>query len=45
MYHALYGGFFAMTLLAALLLVLRAQLAQSEARLLRAEELAPDTNG
>jgi hypothetical protein len=39
------GGFFAMTLLAALLLTLRAQLATSEARLLRAEELAPDTNG
>jgi heme exporter protein C len=45
MVQALMGGFFAMTLLAALLLVLRAQLAQSQARLLRAEELAPDTNG
>jgi heme exporter protein C len=45
MLQALMGGFFAMTLLAALLLVLRAQLAQSQARLLRAEELAPDTNG
>jgi heme exporter protein C len=45
MYYALYGGLLAMTLLAALLLTLRAQLAQSQARLLRAEELAPDTNG
>lgn len=45
MTQALMGGFFAMTLLAALLLTLRAQLATSEARLLRAEELAPDTNG
>ncbi len=43
--QALSGGFLAMTLLAALLLALRAQLAQSQARLLRAEELAPDTNG
>ena len=32
-------------LLAALLLTLRANLAISQARLLRAEELAPDTNG
>jgi heme exporter protein C len=47
MVQALLGGFFAMTLLAALLLTLRAQLAYSQARLLRAEELAPetDTNG
>ena len=45
MYHALYGGFFAMTLLAVLLLTLRANLAQSQARLSRAEELLPDTNG
>jgi heme exporter protein C len=45
MVQALLGGFFAMTLLAALLLTLRAQLAISQARLLRAEELAPDTNG
>ena len=45
MYYALYGGLFAMTLLAALLLTLRANLAQSQARLLRAEELSPDTNG
>lgn len=45
MVQALMGGFFAMTLLAALLLTLRAQLAQSQARLLRAEEAAPDTNG
>jgi hypothetical protein len=45
MTQALMGGFFAMTLLAALLLTLRAQLAQAETRLLRAEELAPDTNG
>jgi hypothetical protein len=44
MYQALTGGFIAMTLLALLLLVLRAQLAQSQARLLRAEELAPDTH-
>lgn len=44
MYQALTGGFIAMTLLAVLLLVLRAQLAQSQARLLRAEELAPDTH-
>ena len=43
--QALGGGFVAMTLLALLLLTLRAQLAQSQARLLRAEELAPDTNG
>jgi heme exporter protein C len=42
MYHALYGGFLAMTLLAVLLLVLRANLAKSQARLLHAEELAPD---
>jgi heme exporter protein C len=42
---ALFVGFFAMTLLAALLLTLRSRLAQSQARLLRAEELAPDTNG
>jgi heme exporter protein C len=45
MVQALMGGFFAMTLLAALLLVLRGQLANSEARLARVEELAPDTNG
>jgi heme exporter protein C len=47
MVQALLGGFFAMTLLAGLLLTLRAQLAYSQARLLRAEELAPetDTNG
>jgi heme exporter protein C len=45
MYQALFGGFFAMTLLAALLLTLRAGLAHSEARLLRAEELAPDPIG
>lgn len=45
MVQALLGGFLAMTLLAALLLALRAQLALSQARLLRAEELAPDTNG
>jgi heme exporter protein C len=45
MVQALLAGFFAMTLLAALLLTLRAQLALSQARLLRAEELAPDTNG
>lgn len=45
MVQALLGGFVAMTLLAALLLTLRAQLAQAQARLLRAEELAPDTNG
>jgi heme exporter protein C len=45
MVQALMGGFFAMTLLAALLLVLRAKLAESSARLLRAEELAPDING
>jgi heme exporter protein C len=44
MYQALYGGFLAMTLLAVLLLVLRARLAQTQSRLLRAEELAPDTN-
>jgi heme exporter protein C len=43
--QALTGGFVAMTLLAVLLLMLRAQLAQSQTRLLRAEELAPDTNG
>lgn len=43
--QALAGGFVAMTLLAALLLTLRAQLAQSQARLLRAEELTPDANG
>ena len=43
--QALGGGFVAMTLLAVLLLTSRAQLAQSQARLLRAEELAPDTNG
>lgn len=47
MNYALYLGFFAMTLLAGLLLTLRAQLAYSQARLLRAEELTPetDTNG
>lgn len=45
MSYALAGGFLAMTLLAALLLTLRAQLAYTQARLLRAEELAPDTNG
>lgn len=45
MVQALLAGFFAMTLLALLLLTLRAQLALSQARLLRAEELAPDTNG
>jgi len=45
MVQALLGGFVAMTLLAALLLTLRAQLADSHARLLRAEEMAPDTNG
>jgi heme exporter protein C len=43
--QALLAGFFAMTLLAALLLTLRAGLALSQTRLLRAEELAPDTNG
>jgi len=43
MTQALMGGFFAMTLLAVLLLTMRAKLAQAEARLLRAEELAPDT--
>jgi len=42
MVQALLAGFFAMTLLAALLLTLRAQLAMSQARLLRAEELAPE---
>lgn len=42
MVQALLAGFFAMTLLAALLLTLRAQLALSQARLLRAEELAPE---
>lgn len=41
--QALGAGFFAMTLLALLLLQLRAQLAQSQTRLLRAEELVPDT--
>ena len=41
--QALSGGFLAMTLLAALLLALRAQLAESQAQLLRAEELLPDT--
>lgn len=45
MVQALLAGFFAMTLLAFLLLVLRAKLAYSQAGLLRAEELAPDTNG
>jgi heme exporter protein C len=45
MVQALLAGFAAMTLLAALLLTLRAQLAESQARVLRAEELAPDTNG
>ncbi len=45
MYYALYWGMLAMALLAALLLTLRANLAKAEARLLRAEELAPDTNG
>jgi heme exporter protein C len=45
MSQALMGGFFAMTLLAALLLLLRARLAQSQALLERAEELALDTNG
>lgn len=45
MIQALMGGFWAMTLLAALLLTLRTYLALSEARLLRAEELAPDNNG
>lgn len=45
MVQALLGGFLAMTLLAALLVTLRAQLAVAQSRLLRAEELAPDTNG
>jgi heme exporter protein C len=45
MYQALFGGFFAMTLLAILLLWLRASLAESQSRLMRAEELAPDPNG
>jgi heme exporter protein C len=45
MTQALMGGFVAMTLLAALLLMLRARLAQSQSRLERAEELALDTNG
>jgi heme exporter protein C len=45
MVQALLGGFLAMTLLAGLLVTLRAQLALSQARLLRAEELSPDTNG
>jgi heme exporter protein C len=45
MYYALYGGLFAMLLLAVLLLTLRAKLAESQARLLRAEELTPDANG
>lgn len=45
MYYALYGGLLAMALLAILLLTLRAKLALAEARLLRAEELAPDTHG
>lgn len=45
MVQALLAGFFAMTLLAALLLTLRANLALSQARLLRAEELAPEPNG
>ncbi len=45
MTQALFGGFFAMTLLAALLLMLRARLAQSVSQLERAEELALDTNG
>jgi heme exporter protein C len=44
MNYALYGGLLAMTLLAALLLTLRAQLADSQARLLRAEELVPETD-
>jgi heme exporter protein C len=45
MYYALYWGLVAMALMAILLLTLRANLAKAEARLLRAEELAPDTNG
>jgi heme exporter protein C len=48
MTQAIYGGLFAMTLLVGLMLTLRAQLAYSQARLLRAEELALDnaeTNG
>jgi heme exporter protein C len=45
MVQALLGGFVAMTLLAVLLVTLRAQLALAQARVLRAEELAPDTNG
>ena len=45
MVQALLAGFVAMTLLAALLLTLRAQLALAQARLLRAEELAPEPNG
>lgn len=45
MIQALLGGFFAMTLLAVLLLTLRKNLALSQARLLRAEELAPDPHG
>lgn len=45
MVQALLGGFLAMTLLAVLLVTLRAQLALAQARVLRAEELAPDTNG
>ncbi len=40
MYHALYVGFFTMTLLAALLLHLRARLALTESRLKDAEELS-----
>jgi heme exporter protein C len=45
MVQALLGGFLAMTLLAALLVTLRAQLAVAQSRVLRAEELSPDTNG
>jgi heme exporter protein C len=42
MVQALMGGFFAMTLLAGLLLYMRAQLALAESRLLSAEELMPE---
>jgi len=45
MNQALMGGFFAMTLLAALLLMLRARLAQSQSLMERVEELAPDPHG
>lgn len=45
MVQALLGGFLAMTLLAVLLVTLRAQLNLAQSRLLRAEELSPDTNG